>query len=147
MLKKPATSSRSPRIMSLSPLLPSDIPATPRACQTSYERGNWPRDNANRWQISSSRVVGGTQRTGLGASRTERSTSCGNSQKLPETISGCSPSVQDPKPAGPGLECWPVCVSQVEHASRRECRSRNLQCLIPECVKKNTCQVTLSKIR
>jgi hypothetical protein len=35
----------------------------------------------------------------------------------------------------------------MQHASCRERRSRKLQCLIPEWVKKNTCQVTLSKIR
>jgi hypothetical protein len=35
----------------------------------------------------------------------------------------------------------------MEHTSCRKRRSRNLRCLLPEWVKKNTCQVTLSKIR
>jgi hypothetical protein len=35
----------------------------------------------------------------------------------------------------------------MEHTSCRERRSRNLRCLIPEWVKKNTCQVTPSKLR
>jgi hypothetical protein len=35
----------------------------------------------------------------------------------------------------------------MEHASCRERRSRNRQCLIRDCVKKNTRQVTFCKIR